>query len=76
MKVAVTDALAFNVIWQVDEPLHAPDQPANTPPPLGAAVSVITVPPANVAVQVEPQLIPAGLLETVPVPEPTPCTVS
>jgi hypothetical protein len=48
----------------------APDQPVNDEPPAADAVSVTAVPALNVAVQVEPQLMPAGLEVTVPVPEP------
>jgi len=54
----------------------APLHPAKVEVPFGAAVSVTTVPCAKVAVQVEPQLIPAGLLVTVPFPVPDLFTVS
>jgi hypothetical protein len=42
----------------------------------GASVSVTTVPAANVYWHVVPQLMPAGLLVTAPVPVPELCTVS
>ena len=43
-------------------------------PDLGAALSVTAVPLANVAPQVDPQLMPAGVLVTLPVPVPAPLT--
>lgn len=45
-----------------------PDQPENTEPAAGVAVSVTLVPAVNVAEQVTPQLMPAGALLTVPLP--------
>jgi hypothetical protein len=45
-----------------------PLQPKNCPV-VGDAVSVMFVPAAKLAAHVAPQLIPAGLLVTVPVPE-------
>jgi hypothetical protein len=55
------------VIWH-EVPLHAPPYPENVNPEPAAAVSVIDVPDAKLAVHVVGQLIPAGLLVTVPVP--------
>jgi hypothetical protein len=52
----------------LEDPEHAPDHPAKELPDAGAAVSVIEVPTLKVAVQVEPQLMPSGLLVTVPLP--------
>lgn len=49
----------------------APIQPMNVEPGAALAVSVTGVPAGNTFVQVAPQLIPAGLLLTVPVPVPT-----
>jgi hypothetical protein len=72
----VTDVLAFNASTQVEVPLHAPDQPAKVEPEEAAAVSVTDVPVAKLAVQALPQLMPAGLLVTVPEPVPASCTVS
>jgi hypothetical protein len=57
-------------------PLHAPLQPAKYDPFAGAAVSLTWVPDANEAVHVGLQLIPAGLLVTVPLPVPARVTVS
>jgi hypothetical protein len=52
-------------------PLHAvPDHPAKVLAAPGAAVNVTFVPGANVAVHALPQVIPAGLDVTVPVPAP------
>ncbi len=47
-----------------------PDQPANVDPEAGVAVRVTAVPLLRVAEQVLPQLIPAGVLVTVPLPVP------
>jgi hypothetical protein len=47
-----------------------PLQPAKVEPEAGVAVSVTVVPLLNAAEQVLPQLIPAGLLVTVPFPVP------
>jgi len=76
VNVAVTEASLVNVTLQVPVPVHAPDQPANVEPALGAAVSVTAAPLAKLALHVAPQSIPAGLLVTVPVPVPALCTVS
>jgi len=70
LKVAVTFALALRVIEQVSVPLHDPPQPVNVDPLRGVGVNVIDVPAAKEAVQVVPQLIPAGEPVIVPVPEP------
>lgn len=70
LKLAVTDACAVKVTLQEPVPEHAPDQPANVLPALGVAVSVTDVPGSKVAEQVLPQVMPAGLLVTVPPPEP------
>jgi hypothetical protein len=57
-------------------PEHAPVHPANVEPGDADAVSVTTVPDANVARQVVPQAIPDGLDATVPAPGPRLVTVS
>ena len=75
-KVAVTDWAALIVTTQIPVPLHpAPLQPLNTDPLAGVAVSVTDVPLANDALHVAPQLIPTGLLVTVPLPLPAFVTV-
>src|SRR5436309_2609295 len=75
-KVAVTGWAALIVTTQIPVPLHpAPLQPLNTDPLAGVAVSVTDVPLANDALQVAPQLIPTGLLVTVPPPLPVLVTV-
>jgi len=70
LKVAVTFASALRVIEQLPVPLHDPPQPANVDPLVGVGVNIIDVPAAKVAVQVVPQLIPAGELVIVPIPVP------
>lgn len=58
-------------------PLHAPpDHPAKVEPVAGVAARVTEVPPLNMALQAEPQLIPEGLLVTVPPPAPLSRAVS
>ena len=76
MNVAVTEALAVGVITHLPVPVQAPDQPANVEPVLAVAVSVTSVPLANVALHVDAQLMPEGLLVTVPAPVPADRTVS
>ena len=51
-------------------PEQAPDQPVKSELASGFAVSVTDVPLANSALHAEPQLIPDGLLVTVPPPVP------
>jgi hypothetical protein len=79
-KFAVTALAADNVTLQVAAvPVQAPDQLPNELPVAGASLSV-TVPGAKLAEQVAvvavEQLIPAGVLVTVPVPPPAKVTVS
>ena len=66
----------FNVITHDAVPLHAPDHPTNVEPAAGVAVSVTRVPERKLALQVGPQLIPAGLLLMVPAPFPLAWTLS
>lgn len=68
VKVAVTEVAAETVTLQAALPLQAPPQPVNVNPVPAVAVNVTWVPLVKVAVQVGPQLIPDGLLATVPVP--------
>ena len=66
-KVAVTDCAAFMFTLQMPMPEQAPLQPVNVDPTPPTAVNA-TVPLAKVVEQIAPQLIPAGLLVTVPLP--------
>jgi heme exporter protein D len=70
LKVAVTLWLAFIVTLQVSAvPLHAPVQPAKTTFLLdGLAVRVTLVPLLKLAEHSVPQLMPLGLLVTLPEP--------
>jgi len=70
LKVAVTVAFAVSATLHALVPLHPPDHPAKVDPDAAVAVSATEVPLGKVAVQVCPQLMPAGLLVTVPVPVP------
>ena len=77
LNVAVTAAgVAPTLTVQAAVPLQAPDQPAKLEFAAGVALSVTDVPDAKVPLQLWPQLIPAGLLVTVPVPGPTADTVT
>ncbi len=51
-------------------PVHGPAQPANRLPVFGVAVRIAEEPLAKMAVQLLPQLIPAGWLVTTPRPVP------
>jgi len=75
-NVAVTDRAALIATVQVDAvPVQLPVQPPKIEPPDDAAVSVTEVPLVYEAEHVEPQLIPAGELVTVPLPLPDLVTV-
>ena len=76
VKVAVTDLAADMVTEQVPVPVQLPLQPAKVEPVAGAAVKVTTVPLSYGSEQSAPQLTPAGLLVTVPLPVPALVTVS
>jgi hypothetical protein len=70
---AVTDLAAFMVTVQVvPETASHPLHPVNVDPSRGVAVRVTSVPAGYVAEQVYPQLIPAGLDVTRPLPFPLP----
>ncbi len=71
LKVAVTVVAAEIVATQVPVPVHPPPlQPVKIEPAAGAAASVTAVPVVKLAEQVTPQVIPAGVLVTVPMPVP------
>src|SRR4051812_24670309 len=68
---AVTVVAAVMVVVQVPVPVQPPpDQPVNVELVAGAAVSVTDVLMLKSAVQVAPQLMPAGFDVTVPAPLP------
>lgn len=56
-------------------PLQAPDQPAKNDPLAAVATNFTLVREANEAMHVGEQLIPAGVLVTVPLPVPANVTV-
>ena len=56
------------VTEQLPVPEQAPPQPLKIQPLAGDAVKLTVAPAAKAALQVEPQLIPAGELVTVPLP--------
>src|SRR5947209_4778176 len=77
VNVAVTMVAALRVTVQAPGPEQPPPlQPLKVEPAAGAAVSVTAVPLAKLAAQVAPQVMPAGLLVTVPAPVPALETVS
>ena len=57
-------------------PEQFPAHPANVEPAAGAAESWTAVPDENSALQLDPQLMPEGVLVTVPVPVPERVTLS
>jgi hypothetical protein len=74
-KVAVTDLAALRVTEQAPVPAQAPLHPVKTEPAAAVLLRVTTVPDAKGAEQVAPQLMPAGVEVTVPVPVPAFTTV-
>jgi hypothetical protein len=74
-KFAITDWSAFMVTVQGAVPVHAPLHPTKVDPE-AAAVRITAVPLSKLAVQVLPQLMPDGLLVTVPLPLPDGVTVN
>ena len=76
LKVAVTEWAAVRVTLQVAVPVQAPDQPAKILLAPGVALSVTWLFCVKLAEQVVGQLIPAGVLVTVPVPVPAMVTVT
>src|SRR5437667_10121382 len=77
VKVAVTAVAAETVTVQAAVPVQPPPlQPVKAELAPGLAVRVTAVPLAKLAEQVATQLIPAGLLVTVPDPVPASVTVS
>ena len=76
VKLALTEALFCKVTAHEAVPLHAPLHPENVEPVEAVAVSVIGVPVANIAVHVDPQLMPTGVLMTDPDPPPASWTLN
>jgi hypothetical protein len=77
VNVAVTDVAAPTVTVHVPVPVQPPPlHPANVEPVAAAAVKVTAAPLVNDAEHVAPQLMPAGLLVTVPPPVPALVTVN
>jgi len=74
VNVAVTVLAALKVTLQFVMPVQSPDHPPNEFAPVGVSMRVTTVFGLKVDVHVPGQLIPEGLLVTVP--EPVPVTVT
>jgi hypothetical protein len=75
LKFALQVAVAPSVICVLAAvPGQLPDQPPKVEPLAGVAVNVTTVFSGNVAEQALPQLIPAGLEVTIPLPVPASVT--
>jgi hypothetical protein len=75
-KSANTVCGPFKMIVQLPVPEHAPDQPLKNDPLGATALSVTDVPSLRVAEHCAGQLIPTGLLVTVPVPVPVSVTTN
>ena len=71
----MAEVLSINVITHDAVPPQAPDHPTNVEPAAGVAVKVTLEPLLKLALHVVPQLIPAGLLVTVPLPVPARVTL-
>jgi hypothetical protein len=69
-KLAVMLLAWVKFTLQVPVPVQAPLQPVKLEPVAAAAVRVTVDPEVKFALQVAPQVIPAGLLVTLPVPVP------
>jgi hypothetical protein len=76
VKVAMTVCVALMVTVQVPVPVQAPVQPVKLEATSGNAVKLMIADFVRVVLQVDPQLIPAGSLEIIPVPEPVLFTTS
>ena len=68
VNTAVTVLSESIVTVQEPVPEHAPDQPVKMAPDAGVAVRLTVTPLVTAAIQVEPQLIPAGDEVTVQLP--------
>ena len=67
--------LRVNVTVHEAVPLQVSDQPTNVDPAAGVAVKVTLEPLLKLALHLVPQLIPAGLLVTIPLPVPARVTL-
>jgi hypothetical protein len=76
LKVAVTALAALMVTEQVPVPLQAPLHPAKVEPEPATAVKTTVAPLVKFALHVLGQVMPLGLLVTVPVPVPANVTES
>ncbi len=74
-NVAVTLLAASSTTAHPPVPVQAPLQPVKVEPVAAVALRPTLVPLVKLALQVAPQLIPAGLEATVPVPVPALATV-
>ena len=70
LNVAVTDVFAEIVTLHELVPEQAPPHPAKVEPLVAVGVNVTDVPSSKSALQADPQLMPLGVLLTVPVPVP------
>src|SRR5579863_3911524 len=75
-KLATTESAPVSITLQSEVPEQAPAHELNTPFDPADSLSVTFVPCGKTALQVVGQLIPSGLLVTVPAPEPVIETVS
>jgi hypothetical protein len=69
LKVAIQFFEASSITWPSEQSAF-PDQPLNVEPEAGEAISVTEVPGLHCSEQILPQLMPEGLLVTVPEPVP------
>ena len=60
--------MLLTVTVQVPVPLHAPLHPWNIELPVGVAANITCAPQEKLPLQFAVQLMPAGLLVTIPVP--------
>src|SRR5207249_4160353 len=67
---ALTTRDAVMLTEQPAAPAHDPPHPEKIEPGAAVAIRVTPLPGANGSVQTAPQLIPAGMLVTVPTPPP------
>jgi hypothetical protein len=70
VKIAVTDELLFKVTAHGVAPLQAPAHPEKVDPAAADAASVTLLPALKLLLHCDPQLMPVGLLVTVPAPLP------